>query len=65
MERLIYMKQEHEDIEEEYEKRCHVCLNFHLIENFFLQNLHKNFPDVNVATIEGGAHPEVLNKKYM
>ena len=65
MERLIYLKQEHEDIEEEYEKRCHVCLNFHLIEIFFYKIYIKSFSDVNVATIEGGAHPGVLNKKYM
>ena len=59
------MKQEREDIEEEYEKRYHVfCFKFSFDWNIFLQNLHINFPDVNVGTIRGGAHPEVLNEKY-
>ena len=38
-------------------------LNFHLIETFFLQNLHINFSDVIVGTTRGGAHPEVQNEK--
>ena len=58
------MKQEREDIEEEYEKRYHFfCFKFSFDWNIFLQNLHINFSDVIVGTTRGGAHQEVQNEK--